>query len=97
MNLAQLTLAKPAHDWLRSIYVSYVPGPTTPVLDEVTRNLFDRFNLLGHHVQDKPDDRVDVIVTTAPFGDMQAPTDSCWYRSMPISPIWRRSLARRPS
>ena len=69
MNLAQLTLAKPAHDWLRSIYVSYVPGPTTPVLDEVTRNLFDRFNLLGHHVQDKPDDRVDVIVTTAPFGE----------------------------
>ena len=68
MNESLMT-TRPAHDWLRSIYVAYVPGSMTPVLDEAARNLFDRFDLMGHHVQDKPDDRVDVLVTTAPFGE----------------------------
>ena len=69
LTFTEIPLTRPAHDWLRSIYVAYAPGATTPVLDEVARNLFDRFTRMGHHVQDRPDDRVEVLVTTAPFGE----------------------------
>ena len=63
------TAAKPIHPWLRSICVAAVPGATTPLLDELMQGLLHRFQLLGHKVQDVPDDHTDIILTTARFGE----------------------------
>ncbi len=60
--------AKALHEWLHSINVALVPGPTTGVLEETLDNLLDRFRQLGHQVQAAPDDSTDILLTTAPFG-----------------------------
>ncbi|HEX8993126.1 MAG TPA: hypothetical protein VF784_15700, partial [Anaerolineales bacterium] len=60
--------AKPLHEWLHSIKVAFVPGPTTGVLEEIFDNLLDRFQQNGHQIQAVPDDSTDVLMTTAPFG-----------------------------
>ena len=57
------------HSWLRNIRVAFVPGPTTPLLQEVTDRLSDSFRRQGHEIQQTPDDSTDVILTTALFGD----------------------------
>ena len=69
MMLETLTTAKPAHPWLRKTEVAFVPGPTDPLLAEVTSQLLFRFRVQGHRVQATPDDRTDVILTTASFGE----------------------------
>ncbi|RLC66399.1 MAG: hypothetical protein DRI48_04740, partial [Chloroflexi bacterium] len=48
--------------------VAYVPGPSIPVLEEVAEGLMDCFHRLGHHVQEAPDRRTDIVLTTARFG-----------------------------
>jgi hypothetical protein len=63
----QVTTGKAMHSWLRKIHVAFVPGPMNSLLDEVSQNLLHHFRLLGHHVQEIPDDRTDVLFTTAPF------------------------------
>ena len=62
-------VTKPVHPWLRHIYVAAAPGATTPVLEELIGELLRRFRLLGHTVQDVPDERTDVLLTTARFGE----------------------------
>jgi hypothetical protein len=65
----ELILNRPTHAWLRHIHVAYVPGPGTPLIDSVARELLDYFQRLGHHVQDTPDGHTDLILTTARFGE----------------------------
>ena len=69
MMLDPLRTAKPTHPWLRKTEVAFVPGPTGPLLAEVTSQLLDRFRVQGHRVQDTPDENTKVILTTAPFGE----------------------------
>ena len=68
ITLKESTTAKPTHPWLRRVHVAFVPGPTTSLLEEVASGLLHHFHLQGHQVQTTPDDRTDVILTTAPFG-----------------------------
>jgi len=67
-TLEESTTAKPTHPWLHKIQVAFVPGPMTPLLEEVMQGLERHFRRLGHEVQTTPDDNTDVILTTAPFG-----------------------------
>jgi hypothetical protein len=69
MSSNQTATTKSTHAWLRKIHVAFVPGPMNPLLDEVSENLMRHFHLLGHYVQEIPDGRTDVIITTAPFGE----------------------------
>jgi hypothetical protein len=62
-------LARRSHDWLRQIEVTFVPGPMDPLLEEFTTRLMDRFEKRGHRVQPKPQDGLDVLITTATFGE----------------------------
>jgi hypothetical protein len=41
----------------------------TSLLEELVSGLLHHFRLQGHQVQTTPDDRTDVILTTAPFGE----------------------------
>lgn len=58
---------KPVHPWLRKMRMAFVPGPMTPLLEEVTGELLRHARLHGHILQTKPDDETDAILTTAPF------------------------------
>lgn len=65
---SRLVSTRPAHSWLRNIHLSYIPGPTTPLLEDVANSLLECFERLGHTIQKKPDNQTDVILTTAEFG-----------------------------
>jgi hypothetical protein len=57
------------HDWLRTLHVSYVPGPETPLTAEVASGILEHFRAAGHHVQSDPNGDTDIILTTATFGE----------------------------
>jgi len=69
ITLKESPITKPTHPWLRRIHVAFVPGPMTSLLEELVSGLLHHFRLQGHQVQTTPDDRTDVILTTAPFGE----------------------------
>lgn len=92
ITLKETTTAKPAHPWLGKIHVTFVPGPTTPLLEEVAGSLLHRFRLQGHRVQESPDDHTDLILTTAPFGE---PLD--WRQALLFTARRRFNLDRSPA
>lgn len=59
----------PTHAWLKTIEVSFVPGPMSSMLEELVDGILDRFRDLGHKVVEKPTDSTKVLFTTAPFGE----------------------------
>jgi hypothetical protein len=59
--------AHAVHPWLRKISLTFVPGLTTPLLEQVASDLLDTFRALGHTVQERPDEQTDLVLTTAPF------------------------------
>ena len=86
------TVARPRHPWLRTIRVAFVPGPMTPLLEEVVDGLERHFSRLGHQVQSAPDDHTDVILTAAPFGE---PLD--WREALMFSARRRFNLSHAPT
>ncbi len=60
---------RPVHTWLRQIRLAVVPGPTSPLIEQVLPALLRHCELLGHEVQAVPDDCTDIILTTARFGE----------------------------
>jgi hypothetical protein len=80
------------HSWLHRICLSFVPGPMTPLLEEAGKNLLSQFEQMGHEVQTGPDDRTDLIITTAIFGE------SIGWRKAPLLTARRRfGLSRMPT
>ncbi|MCK5429398.1 MAG: hypothetical protein KAI94_08000 [Anaerolineales bacterium] len=58
------------HSWLKQVHISFVPGPSvTPLSEEVINKLLEQFRLMGHIVQDSPDNDTDIILTTTEFGE----------------------------
>lgn len=88
----EFTTIKPTHPWLRRIRVAFVPGPITSLLKEVANGLLRHFRLRGHQVQTTPDDRTDVILTTAPFGEPIG-----WRRALLFTARRRFNLSRSPT
>lgn len=83
---------RPVHPWLRRLSVSFVSGPTTALLDAALPRLMERFRFHGHAVQASPDDRTDLVLTTAPFGK-----SIDWRESVLFAGRRRFSLSRTPS
>lgn len=63
------TLARPTHDWLKQLSVAIVPGETSAVLEAAVDELLGQFEALGHQVQPKPHGQLDILMTTARFGE----------------------------
>jgi hypothetical protein len=83
----------PTHPWLRpAITVAFVPGPMTPLLEEVTDGLERSFRRLRHQVQAAADNRTDLILTTTPFGK---PLD--WREALMFSARRRFNLSHAPT
>ncbi len=83
---------RPVHRWLRRLNVSFVPGPSDPVLEQVAAGLTEGFRSQGHTVLSTPDADTDVIVTTAPFG---APLN--WREALLFTARRRFGLTQSPS
>ncbi|HEX9012007.1 MAG TPA: hypothetical protein VF813_00775 [Anaerolineaceae bacterium] len=62
-------LTIPTHDWLQQIRVAYVPGAETPLVAGVARNLMDQFARMGHTVLPVPEGDMDVVITSARYGE----------------------------
>lgn len=92
ITLKESTTARPTHPWLRKIHVAFVPGPMTPLLEEVMDGLKRHFRHLGHQVQPAPDDHTDVILTTAPFGEPLR-----WREALIFSACQRFNLGHAPT
>jgi hypothetical protein len=56
------------HSWLQKIRIAFVPGGSTPLLENFSENLLAHFSQNGHQVLDTPNGEVDVLLTTAIFG-----------------------------
>jgi hypothetical protein len=92
MSSDQTTTTKSTHAWLRKINVAFVPGPMDPLLDEVSENLMRHFRLLGHCVQETPDDRIDVLITSAAFEESIG-----WREALLFNMRRRFGLSRSPT
>jgi len=86
------TMSENIHSWLRRIHVAFAPGPLTPLLEEVVNDLLCHFQLMGHTVQETPDENTDAILTTAPFGE---PVD--WRQSLMFTARRRFKLSHSPT
>lgn len=58
----------PVHDWLRKIRAAYAPGPTSQLLESASSGILAALQELGHEVVEVPDNRTDILLTTARFG-----------------------------
>jgi hypothetical protein len=84
--------AKPIHPWLHPIRCVAIPGPATPLIEEVLAELLAQFRSHNHHVQDVADESTDLILTTARFGE---PVQ--WREALLFSARRRLHLERTPS
>lgn len=69
MQVSTSLSSNPTHAWLRKISVAFTPGPMTPLLENFRQGLLERFAALGHQVSDPPAEDIDVLFTTAAFGE----------------------------
>jgi len=69
MKSVPARVGSPAHPWLKQLKVAVVPGPTSTVLEEVLDGLLEQFRTMGHEVQPAPVDGVDLLLTTARYGE----------------------------
>lgn len=84
-------VAKPMHPWLHTIRLAFVPGPRSPLLEELIPGLLRHFRLHEHAVQATPDDSTDLILTTASFGESIS-----WRKSPVLTGRQRFNLDQTP-
>ncbi|GAB4569887.1 MAG: hypothetical protein Kow0047_23280 [Anaerolineae bacterium] len=80
------------HSWLRSVRVTFVPGPQHPILRRVVDGVLGYLRTHGHEVVDRPDDETDAIITTARFGEPVG-----WRQSLLVTARRRFRLNHNPT
>jgi hypothetical protein len=58
-----------AHSWWKKISLSYVPAEDSPLLEDFTIKLLDKFRQAGHAVYDEPGPDTEVLLTTSKFNE----------------------------
>lgn len=84
--------SKPRHGWLKSANVFYAPETLTPLLEETARGLLNEFSVLGHFVQDAPNDETTILLTTARYGE-----NLNWRQAPLFTARARYKLGRQPT
>ena len=62
-------LQTPTHSWLKQLTITYVPGPTTELSNQVASSLLHHFGEEGHATPPAPSPETEVILTTARLGE----------------------------
>lgn len=92
MEVLPERIGSPIHPWLKRLKVAFVPGPTSAVLEEVIDGLLEKFQALGHEVQSQPQDGIDLLLTTARYGEAIP-----WRKAMFFTARKRFGLERNPT
>lgn len=79
------------HPWLHKLTLSYVPGTTTPLMEEFVDELLKHFRQGGHTLLPQPMDGVDVLLTTVPLGEAIN-----WRKSLLLTARTRYKLQNTP-
>jgi len=79
------------HSWLRRQTISFVPGALTPLLENFSQQLLCTLEKQGHHIVPEPEPQVDVLLTTAVFGQ---PVN--WRESLLLTARRRYRLDKKP-
>lgn len=58
-----------AHSWWQEIRLAYVPQIETPLLNTFVENLLNQFQQTGNPVDEVPNSKTDVIITTSQFNE----------------------------
>ena len=59
----------PTHSWLKQLAISSVPGPSTPLAEQVASDLMMHLRQDGHTTSEVPTRETEVILTTARWGE----------------------------
>lgn len=92
LHIPPLVTSRSAHPWLRQVALAYVPGPLTPLLSGFMDRLLRAFKDQGHSLLPEPQESVDLLLTTAPFGE---PVN--WRQSLLLTGRARFRLAHTPT
>jgi len=63
------TPTKPTHAWLKQLRVGFVADENSAMIDEFAERLLGQFNALGHEALTPPEGHIDVLFTTARYGE----------------------------
>ncbi len=85
-------MKKETHNWLMPINISYHPGTKTPLLEDTAAEILAAFTAMGHTVQQQPDDKTTVLLTTARFGDLLS-----WRNALMFTGRIKFKLSHAPS
>jgi hypothetical protein len=91
-TLQESAITPRIHPWLRKISLAFLPGPMTPLLEEVATDLMRCFRSHGHGLKTTPDDTTDVILTTAPLSKAVN-----WRKAVLLSARRRFNLSHTPA
>jgi hypothetical protein len=87
-----VTTPRFSHKWLKKLRIVFIPGESTPLLDEFSSRLMERFEYHGHQILSDPKDDPDVLITTARFGKALN-----WRKSMLLTARIRYKLDHSPT
>ena len=82
----------PIHSWLKQLTLSYIPGPSTDLSEQVATDLIHHFRSEGHETPVKPTPETEVILTTARLGEPLG-----WREALMFTARRRYQLKRVPT
>jgi len=68
---------------LPAVHVAFLPGESSELVDNLLPMLRYEFRRQGHVVQDTPDERTDLVLTTGPFGRALSLREAAIFRLRP--------------
>ncbi|MCD6402145.1 MAG: hypothetical protein J7L73_09480 [Anaerolineales bacterium] len=80
------------HPWLKQVHVSFVVEEVDNVLETVVHGLAKHFERFGNIVQQEPDEKTDMIITTTKFGEVVN-----WRKALLFTGRRRFKLSKTPT
>jgi hypothetical protein len=90
-RLQQICASNSLHDWAHTIRVHAETNIDNPLLQSIASGLLDMFRNQGHAVQERPDAKTDLLLTSAEFG---IPLD--WRKALLFNQRRRYKIEHKP-
>ena len=91
LHLEEIRAARDLHAWIHPIHLFADIETEDPILRSLTASLLDSFSRQGHHVQDDPDAKTELMLTTAEF---YVPLD--WRKALLFNQRRRFKIEHKP-
>ncbi len=90
-RLQQICASDSLHEWAHAIHVHAEITTDNPLLQSIASNLLETFREQGHQVQDTPDSKTELLLTSAQFG---VPLD--WRKALLFTQRRRYKIEHKP-